>query len=266
MRNLYIVISGATDGSIVFWDLTGSIEAFMERLSTLHLERLIDCQKRPRTGRGSQGGRWWRSLNSRFPKKPPGSGSGTAKTRDEPNGNVIYDDSCHSSSSFDGSSHCTRPSSQASENDSPELDKDSADNATIVIPEINPLHVLNKIHQSGVNCLHVSEAKRNQSSDGRFMYHIISGGDDQALHCLTFEVLSRSLTPDPEIMTVKYDPSLEVHPDEKQKNIYVIKFTYRDNIASGHSSAVKGRGHLRLLILRFLLIMATFRIFSPAMD
>lgn len=265
MRNLYILISGATDGSIVFWNLTRSIEAFMERLSTLHLEKLIDCQKRPRTGRGSQGGRWWRSLNSRFPKKPPGDDSKSAKSLEESDGNMLYGASCHSLSSFDDSDGSTRPSPQAMENDSPKMEKNSADNSASEISEIDPLQVLRSIHQSGVNCLHVSEAKHNQSPDGHFMYHLVSGGDDQALHCLTFEVLPQSLTPDPETMTVKYDPPVDVHPDEKQNNNCVIKFIYRDSIASGHSSAVKGRDSLDI-IFRFHLIIATVRKFCLVVE
>ncbi|PKI35559.1 hypothetical protein CRG98_044013 [Punica granatum] len=233
MRNLYVVISGATDGSIAFWDLTGSIEAFMDRLSTLHLENLIDCQKRPRTGRGSQGGRWWRSLNSRFPKKAPRKDSETAKSQEAANGNVLDDASCRSSL-FDDSSCCT---SEASKAESPKLEKKSADNSVVEISEISPLYILNSVHQSGVNCLHVSEAKHGQCSDGGSMYCIVSGGDDQALHCLTFEVLPQSSTPDPEISTVKYEYSHDFLPHGKH---CVIKLICRDNIASGHSSAVKG--------------------------
>ncbi|XVF80749.1 hypothetical protein PTKIN_Ptkin15bG0100100 [Pterospermum kingtungense] len=67
--NQYIVISGATDGSIAFWDITENVEMFVQRVSSLNIEKFIDCQKRPRTGRGSQGGRQWRSLNSSMSKK-----------------------------------------------------------------------------------------------------------------------------------------------------------------------------------------------------
>ncbi|KAK4749758.1 hypothetical protein SAY87_027207 [Trapa incisa] len=216
LRNIYILISGATDGSIVFWDLTGSVKAFMEHLSTLHLENLIDCQKRPRTGRGSQGGRWWRSLNSRFPKKHV-----DAKSQEKSKVNKL----CGAPSSFDDSNGHARSSSQDMENGSPRLEKSSVDNSALEISEIYPLSVLHSIHQSGVNCLHVSEGKPHQITDGHFMYHLVSGGDDQALHCLTWEVLPQSLTDD---------------PDEKKKTKCVIKFMYRDRIASGHSSAVKG--------------------------
>ena len=83
------MISGATDGSIAFWDLTGSIEAFMQRVSTLHVEKFIDCQKRPRTGRGSQGGRWWRSLSSSLSKRRVGSGLVTTKGGDGTNHNKL---------------------------------------------------------------------------------------------------------------------------------------------------------------------------------
>ncbi|KAG6412590.1 hypothetical protein SASPL_125273 [Salvia splendens] len=37
----------------------------------LQMENCLDFQKRPRTGRGSQGGRWWRSIDTKKPKKRP---------------------------------------------------------------------------------------------------------------------------------------------------------------------------------------------------
>ena len=70
--SLYMVISGSTDGSIAFWDLTKDVEDFMHQVSSLQIKDYIDCQRRPRTGRGSQGGRWWRGLGSHVLKKKPG--------------------------------------------------------------------------------------------------------------------------------------------------------------------------------------------------
>lgn len=49
------------------------------------------------------------------------------------------------------------------------------------IHEVEPLHVMHNIHQSGVNCLHISQGNEN-------IFHVISGGDDQALHYLSIEL------------------------------------------------------------------------------
>ena len=61
---VYLVLSGSTDGSITFWDRTESVENFVRYVSNSKVDKHIDCQKRPRTGRGSQGGRWWKALGS----------------------------------------------------------------------------------------------------------------------------------------------------------------------------------------------------------
>ncbi|KAJ3681314.1 hypothetical protein LUZ60_015803 [Juncus effusus] len=72
----YIAISGCTDGTITFWDLTKSITNFMRQISEIQLETLIDPQTRPKTGRGSHGGRKWRSLSYFSPKEEQESSNG----------------------------------------------------------------------------------------------------------------------------------------------------------------------------------------------
>ncbi|XP_062084393.1 uncharacterized protein LOC133790668 isoform X2 [Humulus lupulus] len=84
-RSVYVVISGATDGSVAFWDISESIDTFMCRVSVLHVEKFIDCQKRPRTGRGSQGGRWWRSLGRSMSKNSTDTESITEKSGPDAN-------------------------------------------------------------------------------------------------------------------------------------------------------------------------------------
>ncbi|KAJ9547579.1 hypothetical protein OSB04_020122 [Centaurea solstitialis] len=162
MRSLFIVISGSTDGSIGFWDLTEVVESFMRKVSVLQKEDCSTLRRRPRTGRGSQGGRQWRSLE----EKP-------AKTLEKSD----------------------RTSSNIGLGSSEEIDR------------IWGLHVVNNVHQSGVNCLHVSY-------DGESCI-VISGGDDQALHCFYFDVM---------ILESKYQ----------------IVISHAHKIASAHSSAVKG--------------------------
>ncbi|KAI6672617.1 hypothetical protein NL676_000523 [Syzygium grande] len=227
--NVYVVVSGATDGSIAFWDLTESVEAFMRRLSNIHLEKLMDCQKRPRTGRGSQGGRWWRSLSKVARAEQPISDPVTVKAIKEPNGKLTGGVASGSSSSMLDAS--------------PELDS-NASNSSFEINEVNPIHVLNGVHQSGVNCLHVCETKLGQSSNGHFLYQLVSGGDDQALHILEFEVLVQTPVQDPVVPSSDNSNSILVeeflHDEHNQKTEWTIEFISQEKIAYAHNSAVKG--------------------------
>ncbi|XP_039161352.1 WD repeat-containing protein 6 isoform X2 [Eucalyptus grandis] len=227
--NVYVVISGATDGSIAFWDLTESVEAFMRRLSNIHLEKFMDFQKRPRTGRGSQGGRWWRSLSKIACKEQPINDPFTAKAIKELNRKLTGGVACGSSSSMLDAS--------------PELDSNAA-NSSFEIIEVNPFHVLNGVHQSGVNCLHVCETKQGQSSDGRFLYQLVSGGDDQALHLLKFEVLVQPPVQVPDVPNSDIRNSILVEEflldEQNQKTKCTIEFISQEKIASAHNSAVKG--------------------------
>ncbi|KAL4572190.1 hypothetical protein LXL04_018959 [Taraxacum kok-saghyz] len=174
-KSVYIVISGSTDGSIAFWDVTETVETFMRKVEDCK----EDCNKfqtRPCTGRGSQGGRRrWRTLDKDI------------------------QDPISSSSSLDLGC-CTSQE---------------------IIDMIRPLHVVKNVHQSGVNCLHVSDVRRCESS---FSCNLISGGDDQALHSLTFDVMGMGMG--------NHSSLLE--------NKYQIVFSDPDKIASAHSSAVKG--------------------------
>lgn len=227
--NVYIVVSGATDGSIAFWDLTQSVEAFMRRLSNIHLEKLMDCQKRPRTGRGSQGGRWWRSLSKIARKEQPINDPVTVKTIKELNAKLTGDVACGFSSSMLDTS--------------PELDSNAA-NSSFEIIEVNPIRVLKGVHQSGVNCLHVCETKHGRSSNSRFLYQLASGGDDQALHILKFEVLVQSPVQDLDVPSSGIRNSVLVeeypHDEQNQKFKWTIEFISQEKIASAHNSAVKG--------------------------
>ncbi|XP_024966186.1 uncharacterized protein LOC112506409 isoform X2 [Cynara cardunculus var. scolymus] len=185
IRSLFIVISGSTDGSISFWDLTETVEIFMRKVSVLQKEDCSNFQKRPRTGRGSQGGRRWRSLD--ISKEKPAVDTKT-----------LENDMQGQTSSNIGCAERSMATSQ-------EIDM------------IWPFHHVNNVHQSGVNCLHVSYATRDCES-----CIVISGGDDQALHCFCFDVMG---------------PALQ-HYSQKKK--YQIVISHAAKIASAHSSAIKG--------------------------
>lgn len=238
--SIYFVISGATDGSIAFWDVTGHVEAFVQQVSTLHIENFIDCQKRPRTGRGSQGGRWWRNLRHTKPKKKTGSSIVSVRTEE----GVQNHDACGVSAKVNDTENCTFDDGHITSCE-PEL---NAVDSTSEICEIRPMHILNNAHQSGVNCLHVSKIKNCRSTEYGFQFYVVSGGDDQAIHCLRFDLLLPSRGLDSEITAADVRNSKSESEDVKsliyygqeQNQYYRIRFYNYFRATSAHSSAIKG--------------------------
>ncbi|KAL8150342.1 hypothetical protein V2J09_020150 [Rumex salicifolius] len=239
IKNKYIVISGCTDGSVAFWDLSETVEDFVCQLSSLHLENSVDFQKRPRTGRGSQGGRWRRSIGAIAAVKKAVGHSSRLNTQAGHKENELLETSSSSMISTDGAeSHMGTLKAASTESE-------ASDNPLPKAREIVPLCVLNKVHQSGVNCLYVSENKDSESSRDGSLYDIVSGGDDQALTFLKFNVTSASSTSNIDYKTtvtnlvIDFD-SLERNSMCCQNQNAGINFLYTKRIASAHSSAVKG--------------------------
>ncbi|KFK30735.1 hypothetical protein AALP_AA6G020500 [Arabis alpina] len=202
--DVYLLISGATDGSIAFWDVTTCVEAFVKQASSLEIEKFIDCQKRPRTGRGSQGGRRkWNLLGANMSKRAQESCTNSV-------GEAAEEDPATSLEITNGVPH--------------ENDRNESTDSPPETSEIKPLHVVKQAHQSGVNCLHVSRSSSSPSYGNGLMYNVISGGDDQGLRCLSFNIHSNR-SPD---------------MDQYQTPSYSIKLTNRGGIGSAHSSAIKG--------------------------
>ncbi|XP_065859842.1 uncharacterized protein [Euphorbia lathyris] len=236
--NVYLVISGATDGSIAFWNLTDSIESFVRQLSALDTEKLVNCPTRPRTGRGSQGGRWWKSLSKSRDKKEPIDDLAQGEMRT----NCLLVDQAMVGPSPDDAESCTMDS-QSMHN----VNLDSEVNNVDTVPqicEIQPLHVFSNVHQSGVNCLHVSDIEHSQNSEYGFFFNVLSGGDDQALNCLRFKILLLSTGEDSEIVKTGI-----IDDSKNMKSIYFgqyqtskcrIRLAYHDKVTSAHSSAIKG--------------------------
>lgn len=215
----------------------------MLRASTLHSENSIDCQKRPRTGRGSQGGRWWRSLGA-TPKKKPSSSLVSMRVKEGTS--VLNDVACGTSLKLNDPEYTPTGSSQAIFTASLESEVNTDDSSSEIC-EISPLHVLSSVHQSGVNCLHVSDVKHCQSFNNGFLYNLLSGGDDQALHCLGFDLTllpTGSMSPikavNVENPTTKLEDTKNLNHCKSNKN-YRIRFLYHDRAASAHNSAVKGK-------------------------
>ncbi|EEC74377.1 hypothetical protein OsI_09702 [Oryza sativa Indica Group] len=207
----YIVVSGSTDGSITFWDLTDTIHGFMQLVSETQPHMVIDCPKRPRTGRGSQGGRRrWRTLPGRSLKKineetsiPDGSIPNTPNATENTSetSNVEETDATNQNYAFSILQSCN-------------------------IPEVTPMHRFSGVHQSGVNCLHVSEMRACSYSTPAMSYCVISGGDDQAVHCFSFTLGS--------LQDCAINTSLD-SPDNG-----AVKIICQHRVPSAHSSAVKG--------------------------
>lgn len=237
--NVYIAISGSTDGSVAFWDLTDSVEAFMQRVSVCNFEKFFDCQKRPRTGRGSQGGRQWRSLRSDLSKKRQDRSLVTLKAKDKTK-NISY--ATQGSSYMPSDSEDSKMvSSQSMHTAPPELESPT-DNSSVQICEIQPLCLLQNIHQSGVNCLHVSEIKGGQNTNSHHVYSIVSGGDDQALNHLMVELSPKSINSNDGISNPYITHSVSVHTNcQSWSKNYEIRFLNHEKLPSAHSSSVKGK-------------------------
>ncbi|XP_068664109.1 uncharacterized protein [Aristolochia californica] len=219
--NKYLVVSGSTDGSITFWDLTETVEDFMLNMLIIEPDKFIDRQRRPRTGRGSQGGRWWRSLSSQSSEKGPiDSVVRLNSTEESEDINIQTDQVTHWASSVEHH---------------PKIDPSAG------ICELWPLHVMNSVHQSGVNCLHISSIKVLKDMKSDLVFGVLSGGDDQAVSCLVFDWAPQQANP-------RLD--LKEHITNQEGGVngkcyfhgpdYMLNVLSQDRIDSAHSSAVKG--------------------------
>uniref|UniRef100_A0ACD5X133 Uncharacterized protein n=1 Tax=Avena sativa TaxID=4498 RepID=A0ACD5X133_AVESA len=170
----YIIVSGSTDGKVTLWDLTDSIHGFMRLVSETQPHMVIDCQKRPKTGRGSQGGRRrWRSLASN-PLKKGDKQELIPSENSNPNTSCVAAESSHETSG-------------AEENEAINTESTLSSTQSCDIPEVQPMQTFSGVHQSGVNCLHVSAMERSCSTTGMSpSYCIMSGGDDQAVQSFVF--------------------------------------------------------------------------------
>lgn len=215
----YIIVSGSTDGSVTLWDLTDTIDGFMHLVSETQPHMAIDCQKRPKTGRGSQGGRRrWRSLASNSLKK--GNGQALLPSENNPNS------SCATAAAATESSH---GSSGAEENEVINTESTTVPSTqSCDIPEVQPMQTFSGVHQSGVNCLHVSEIDRACSTTSMPSYCIISGGDDQAVQCFVFTSGSPQ------------QGSSTNMAGQNPRGNGALKILCQHAVPSAHGSAVKG--------------------------
>ncbi|XP_038979942.1 uncharacterized protein LOC103721829 isoform X2 [Phoenix dactylifera] len=248
-RNVYIVISGSTDGSITFWDLTEIVECFMHLLLEIQPQMLIDFQRRPQTGRGSQGGRWWRSMTTQYSKKVMQHASSRIKVGSDVNG-PSPDKTANKGLSVQETDAANSETSCRETMGSCHMPERVSNMLASEIHEVRPFYVLNSVHQSGVNCLHISEMKDCFHSRSEGAYCVLSGGDDQAVHCVCFklEVHLTDLVSKPGDLG-KQDGTVQQplgsnftrkRSDLSLNNETMLKIVNQDRVASAHSSAVKG--------------------------
>lgn len=246
--SLYLAICGSTDGSISFWDLTECIENFMLRISGLQTESYIELQKRPRTGRGSQGGRWWRSMYTPNNFKKISGDPNVLRKQISPGLFSVQPQETEMQSHVCGASEIC-----LSEQKNPLVSPRGREHASEQkkdesIPETTILaaaHVLNNVHQSGVNCLHVSDIKDLQLSDSRFSFYVVSGGDDQAINFIRCDLERNYTSENSDDIAAKLDcvalpASLSNYTNRYRIQNHQMKVLCLDKIISAHSSAVKG--------------------------
>ncbi|KAM3323632.1 putative protein isoform X1 [Capsicum chacoense] len=240
----YIIISGSTDGSIAFWDLTDHVENFMRQLSALQIAKGLDSQKRPRTGRGSQGGRQRRLLGCQVSNKITGDEqlSEVSVAKGKPDNGIC------ATTDPGTDKNVQHPALRGISHSVENTHVSSPDTSTGIKEELEkacPLHVFKDVHQSGVNCLYVSDINGPEVSDPRFTFYVLSGGDDQSLNCLRLDFFPTSMRQSFESSTSEKkssDTSQNVGGGVHyyQVGSHDIKFMLCDKIISAHSSAVKG--------------------------
>lgn len=303
IQNIYLVLSGSTTGSIAVWDLTDIVSDFIFKISAHNPGEDIVAQRRPRTGRGSQGGRRWR-----FSKKQEGFPEATVHKSGSENINICNSSSgrmpLHSvgeetilNTGFNGSEnnfseeqedkHTRKTEFEAvreSKNNflngfsGPSINLDTGSSNEMIpmvrmhteIRKAYPLHVFYSAHQSGVNCLYIS----NLNSDGSLkaenldsLYCVVSGGDDQALHIASFGLhvcqtenksINNSLNNERKDSQDQSEPKngkldkpkianiilggadAKASGPETSKVVYEFTCLNREVIGSAHSSSVKG--------------------------
>lgn len=193
-----MIVSGATNGSIAIWDVTKLIVSITKQISsgTLNLKHSSEAPLRPRTGRGSQGGRRWRSCKQGLQKnRKSTAGSLNISETSVVDENLEAEDVTEPYEGLDAreGAEFTKPTF-----DFGGVDVDTSFNLQgeirsckgIVCDEsgcyeasiLHPLHTFTHAHLSGVNCLSVAKVVGERPSE----YVVVSGGDDQSLHVINF--------------------------------------------------------------------------------
>jgi WD40 repeat protein len=188
-KNAYLIVSGATDGSIAVWDITNLIITFTKHMlsGVASLAFSAGTQLRPRTGRGSQGGRRFRSAKQRQAGLP------RDKKKIEKSANAVESLVDEFSSKADVN---VKESLDITEVAEANFEADIGSSARVndvseetgSLPQkssvLHPLCTFTEAHQSGVNCLSAAKVAGDKDSE----VVVVSGGDDQRIHVLRFAI------------------------------------------------------------------------------
>lgn len=174
-HNAYLIVSGATDGSIAVWDITNLVITFTKQMLS-GVVSSAGTQLRPRTGRGSQGGRRFRNAKQQQAGLPKESKNATvvegAVDIVSPIKDVNVEENAETNEGADANTEARIGTAVQAEDTTGSLPYQSS--------LLLPLYTFAAAHQSGVNCL--SAAKRDSE------VVVVSGGDDQRIHVLRFEI------------------------------------------------------------------------------
>lgn len=249
-QNMYLIISGATDGSIAVWDITSLVVTFTRQMVSgmQSLTSSTGIQLRPRTGRGSQGGRRSRS------KKQRQAGLSRDKKNLEASKNVVEREFDVVSPNNDVAKEKLNTTEGAVADSKADIGaavpvedlSKATESFTYQSSVLYPLCTFTEAHQSGVNCLSAATVIGKRDSE----VVVVSGGDDQSLHVLRFELIEEKLHEcaptkgssgdDVNVSATSSAESLLARGDSAPKVQLAINSTYRVSVHGAHSSAVKG--------------------------
>lgn len=205
--DMYMVFSGATDGSIALWNVTDIVSEFCHK----QLGKGYEKVHRPPSGRGSQGGRRWKLSKRQKGDQVKSFNEELGEEASLMDSNETLEDFfSHISLGYDSDVGLASYWGL-------DLAKEGFTDPYTLSPEF----LLPSAHQSGVNSLFASTVKEeNHTQQMGHMWIVVSGGDDQALHVATFTV----------------NKSYNSSANTKSKVVCLIK----ESILSAHSSAIKG--------------------------
>jgi WD40 repeat protein len=220
----YLIISGATDGTIAIWDITDSVVTFSRQAISSSMLNLgtVQTPLRPKKGRGSQGGRRWQ--NSRHSLKP----RNVQTDKDMFDGVLMVTSqdiktskihNCNEEASDLQKSVCVEGEPICSVVDEGNTTESMETHKASVL---QPIHIFARVHQSGVNCLSISRVVAGEG----LVFALASGGDDQALHVRKFRVIG---------------DSKDVFAQGGAKQLCLeVEHLSQESIHCAHNSALKG--------------------------
>ncbi|BFI34384.1 hypothetical protein AXG93_2278s1330 [Marchantia polymorpha subsp. ruderalis] len=231
----YVILTGATNGNIAFWDVTCAVADYMNS-GGLDTQESVVSVSRPLTGRGSQGGRRRKTREELKLAKKSKAKLGKLKG-DDPNENIESAMQVSTSCGVSEFAHDTLTSlpTDCVRSDTDELFGAQAHDTSINLQNIPATPVLSFLqeivapHQSGVNCMSIARLQNSGdegSGTSELVYMVISGGDDQAIHLTTFKFMNREAE--------------DSQGEALQQTSLVLQCLSRSTIACAHNSAVKG--------------------------